>query len=314
MLHITEEQVRDTLDYPKAIELAREAYVEIAQGEVSNPSRAWLEVPGGASLYSMLAHVKGHKTISVKLARVSPYNQSRSLPVTMATLYLFDAETGSAVAEIEAENLTAIRTAASTAVATDILARKDATSLGVFGSGKQALAHVSAIKCIRDIDYVSVYSLDKESSWRFAKTIAEKHRLTVHVASDPRQVVESSDILVLATTSTTPLFDGNLVKNGTHVNAIGAALPTNRETDSELVRRSFVVVDSRDQAFSSYGDILKPIEEGVIGKGQVKELGQMLTDPKQFSRTADAITLFKSGGIAALDAVVADYLVSHLGT
>ncbi len=310
MLHITEEQVEKTLDYETAIGLARDAYLKEARGQILSPSRAWLDVQDGASLYCMPAHALGSRSICVKLARANN-GDDRSLPSVLATIYLFDSKTGSQLAEVEAENLTAIRTAASSAVATDLLARKDASGLGLFGAGKQARAHLPAILKVRDLETVLVYSKTRDETRSFVREMSGKLEVDVQVGESPEEVVESSDILVLATSSPRPLFDGNLVYPGTHVNAIGAALPTMREVDTELVRRSFLVVDSREQAFSSYGDIVIPMKEHVLEKSHVKAtLGELLGQPRP--RRTGEITLFKSGGIAALDAVVSDFLVDRL--
>lgn len=314
MLRITEQEVEKNLDYETAIRLAKDAYVKEAQGQILSPSRALLDVPNGASLYCMPAHAVGNGSVCVKLARAND-GKDPSIPSVLATIYLFDAKTGAQLAEIEAESLTAIRTAASSAVATDVLARKDANRLGVFGAGKQARAHIPAILKVRDVEKILVHSKTHDETKRFAQEMSKRISVTVQAAESAEQVVKSSDILVLATNSSVPLFDGKLVREGAHVNAIGAALPTKREVDTALVRRSFLVVDSRGQAFSSYGDIVLPVDEHTIGRDHVRAtLGELLVQPKGFTRQPGQITLFKSGGIAALDAVVSDYLVRGHGT
>src|SRR5437879_3471778 len=156
MLRITEEQVEGSLDISTSIDLARDAYRQQATGKVLNPSRALLNVPGGASLYCMPAHVLGSKAIAVKIARVAPDNVVSSLPSTLATLYLYDSKTGECVAEIDAEALTAKRTAASTAVATDELAREDSKVLGIFGTGRQAEVHIPALMHVRELTKILV--------------------------------------------------------------------------------------------------------------------------------------------------------------
>src|SRR5437879_4920478 len=158
---------------------------------------------------------------------------------------------------------------------------------------------------------VSLYCMPAHA---LASNASKKYHVTVIAAKSSLQVLESSDVLVLATSSSLPLFDGRLVKPGTHVNAVGAALPTTREVDSYLVQHSILFVDSRDQALSTYGDILIPIREGVIEASHIRgELGDLMIRPGLFSRRKDDITLFKSGGIAALDAVFAEHLVKLLG-
>jgi ornithine cyclodeaminase/alanine dehydrogenase-like protein (mu-crystallin family) len=231
----------------------------------------------------------------------------------MSDILVYDSRSGVLLAEIPGESLTAIRTAASSAVATDVLARRDVKSLGLLGTGRQAEAHVPAIQQVRDISRVVVYSRDKGRREAFARQIPRDYEVDTLAADSPEQVVKQSGLIVTATTSHTTLFKGELVKKGTHVNAIGAAEPDAREVDAELVKRSVLVVDSRAQALSTYGDIMIPIREKVIEETHIRaELGELLAKKRSISRDLHAITLFKSGGLAVLDAVAADYIVSQL--
>jgi ornithine cyclodeaminase/alanine dehydrogenase len=198
-------------------------------------------------------------------------------------------------------------------VATDVLARRDVKSLGLLGTGRQAEAHVPAIQQVRDISRVVVYSRDKGRREAFARQISRDYEVETLPADSPEQVVKQSDLIVTATTSHTPLFKGELVRKDTHVNAIGAAEPDAREVDAELVKRSVLVVDSRAQALSNYGDIMIPIREKMIEETHIRaELGELLAKKRSISWDLHAITLFKSGGLAVLDAVAADYIVSQL--
>jgi len=132
-------------------------------------------------------------------------------------------------------------------------------------------------------------------------------------AGSPEEVVKESDLIVTATTSHTSLFKGELVQNGSHLNAIGAAEPSTREVDSILVKRSILVVDSREQALSTYGDIIVPIREKAIEATHIRaELGELLAKKRSISRAPEDITLFKSGGLAVLDAMAADYILSQI--
>ena len=310
--HITEEQVKETLTVTKSIELAREAYAKLSTKQAINPERAWFTTIQGTSLYCMPSYIMGRKTMAVKIARSNPDNVDTSLPSVMATIHVYDASNGRELAQIEAETLTALRTAASSAVATHLLARRDATILGIFGTGRQAAAHIPAIRQVRDISRVIVYSRDQASREAFARKASRTYKIQVRAADSPEEVVGCSDILVLATNSNVPLFQGELVRERTHVNAIGAALPDAREIDTTLARRSTIVVDYKPQALSSYGDILIPLKEGAIRESDIAELGNLLVHPLVVMKTRDKITLFKSGGVAVLDAITADFLLSPL--
>ncbi len=315
MLRITEPEVRRLFTFPKAIELAREAYMKLARREALNPQRVLLSLPGGAAVFFMPAYILGHRTVSVKVARANPENPTRSLPTVMLTVYVYDSQTGAELAQIEAETLTAIRTAASTAVATDLLAREDAETMGVFGSGREAEAHIATIREVRHLSRILIYSRNRKGREAFAANIAATHGIQTMATESPEELAEKSDIIVTATTSETPVFDGRRVKPGTHVNAIGAALPGNREVDTYLVQRSTLVVDSRQQALSTYGDVMIPIEEHAIDASHIRaELGELLVRDQTLERGPRDITLFKSGGLAVLDAVAADFIVSQFGS
>jgi ornithine cyclodeaminase len=313
LLRVTEADVRNLLPFSKAIGLVREAYVKLATGEAVNPERAWLAVPGGVSMFFMPAHVLGQRTVSIKIARLNTKNPAISLPTVLSDILVYDSQSGVLQAEIPAESLTAIRTAASSAVATDVLARRDVECLGLLGAGRQAEAHVPAIQQVRDISRIVVYSRDRTRREAFAKRISRDHGVETLPADSPEKVVKESDLLVTATTSRTPLFKGKLVTNGSHVNAIGAAEPDAREVDTSLVKRSTLIVDSREQAVSTYGDIVIPMRERAIEASHIRaELGDLLIRKQSISHGMNDITLFKSGGLAVLDAMAADYIMSQI--
>jgi ornithine cyclodeaminase len=280
---------------------------------VLEPLRTWFTIPGGASFYFMPAHVFGLRTVTVKVVSVKSGSGNRPLPSTSATIYVFDSKTGLALARIAGDNLTAIRTAASSALATDILALKEADTLGIVGTGKQAQAHVPAILEVRNVSRVLVYSRSKAHRAAFVRSVSKNISVPVSAAISAEEAAGKSDVLVLATSSPLPLFKGSLVSHGAHVNAIGATLPNMREMDTALVKRSVLIVDSVEQALATYGDIMIPLKERAITKAHIRaELGELLLDPSIIRRGKNDTTIFKAGGLAILDAIFADYLVSRL--
>ncbi len=310
-LSITETDVSQILTTRNSIQLARQAYVKRAKKRVLEPIRTWFTVPNGPSFYFMPAHVFGLGTVSVKVVSVNARNRDRSLPTTSATICVFDSKTGSELARIAADSLTAIRTAASSALATDILALKDVDRLGIIGSGKQAKAHLPAISEVRNVSRVLVYSRSKTRRAAFVRSASKNLSVPVTTATSAEEVARKSDALVLATSSQVPLFKGSVVPQGTHVNAIGSALPSSREIDTTLVKRSILVVDSVEQAIATYGDIIIPLKENTITKSHIRaELGELILDPGIIERKRSDITIFKAGGLGVLDAVFADYIVS----
>ena len=263
-------------------------------------------------MFFMPGHVYGQGSVAVKVARVNAWNPRVSLPTVLLTIYAYDSTTGVQVAEVQGEWLTAVRTAASTTVATDILASKSVRVLGVFGTGREAVTHIPMLMLVRDFDKVLVYSRDKARRELFAEKTSRDHEIPVVAADSPGRVARESDVIVTATTSDIPVFEGSLVKAGSHVNAIGSATPEAREVDTALVKRSRVVVDSRAQALTTYGDIIEPIREGSIRESEILELGEAIIGRKRVVMRDGDLTLFKSGGLAVLDATITDHILRQL--
>jgi ornithine cyclodeaminase/alanine dehydrogenase-like protein (mu-crystallin family) len=165
---------------------------------------------------------------------------------------------------------------------------------------------------VRSVSRVRVYSPSKAHRESFVRRASKNTAVTVTATDSAEEVARKSDILVLATSSRGPLFRGSTVPLGTHVNAVGAGLPSSREMDTTLVKRSILVVDSKEQAVAAYGDIMIPLKEKAITKSHIRvELGELLLDPSKIERKQNDITVFKAGGLAVLDAVFADHLVSQ---
>src|SRR5215472_2362203 len=241
MLKVSEADVRHILPFSKAIDLVREAYVKLARGEATNPERTLLQVPNGSSMYFMPAYVGGQPNVVIKIARVNSENSRLSIPTVLSTIYAYDSTTGVLTAEVQGDWLTAVRTAASTAVATDLLAKKKVSVLGVYGSGVLARAHVPALRLVRDFDRVLVHSKNKSRREEFAEDVSQETGVNVEATGSSNEVAEQSDVIVTATSSETPVLDGRLVKPGAHVNAVGRSSPEARELDTALVKRSKLV-------------------------------------------------------------------------
>lgn len=311
LIQVSDEDVKMLLPYPKAIQLVREAYMDLARDRAENPPRVILRVPDGASMFFMPGYVHGQKYVTMKAARLNAENPKASLPTVMSMVYVFDARTGEQMAEVQAESLTMIRTAASTAVATYYLARKDVKVLGIFGSGREASAHIPALLEVRKFRRVLVYSRDEGKREMFAREMTEKHRITVEALDSPDDTARESDVIVTATTSRDPVFDGTVVRKGSMVNSIGNAVSDGREIDTELVKRSTVVVDLKAQASTTYGDIIRPIKENAIRESEIFELGDLLVGKSKIP-TQNDVVLFKSGGLAILDATVTNHILNSV--
>jgi ornithine cyclodeaminase len=222
---------------------------------------------------------------------------------------LFDGDNGVPVAIMDASEITAIRTAAASGVATRLLARDDAADLAIIGSGVQARTHLEAMIAVRPIRRVRVHSKTPDNSHRFAEAAATRHTIDVQVAQDARAAVEDAEIICTTTSSRQPVLLGEWLPPGVHVNAVGSSIPAARELDAGAMAKSRLFVDRRESTVNESGDFLMAKQEGAIDEGHIlAELGELLTGQAEGRRGDDEITLFKSLGLAVEDLVAARYV------
>jgi ornithine cyclodeaminase len=223
---------------------------------------------------------------------------------------LFDPEVGVPAAIMDASEITAIRTAAASGVATRLLAREDADTLAILGTGVQARTHLEAMLVARPIRQVRIFSPDQANCKRFAER--NKAMATIEVAGSARAAVEGASIVCTVTSSPTPVVEGAWLSPGTHINAVGACFPTARELDGEAVARSRMFVDSRESAQNESGDFLLAKREGAIGDDAILgEIGEVLAGTLPGRRNADEITLFNSLGVAIEDLAAANHVLTE---
>lgn len=214
-------------------------------------------------------------------------------------IILFEINSGNLEAIIESDRIGWLVPGAASAVATKFLAKKEAKVMSIFGSGRQARAQLSALAFVRNIELVKVYSPDKTRREQYCEEMGKLLGLNIIAVNSPDKAIQGCDILSTTTNSTTPLFNGDLIEPGTHINAIGAHYPDRREVDSVCVQRSKVVVDSKERALKEEGELLIPIREGVIKSDHIYgELGEIVAGKKQGRVDEKEITLFLSGAIA----------------
>ncbi len=247
------------------------------------PTRLSLSIPEKQGwLGVMPAYLAQAGSLATKIVTVYQNNATRhGIPNVLAAVMLNDVETGRIEAIMEGSQITAMRTGAVSGVATKHLARTDANSLGIFGAGVQARRQFQAVREVRAISSASVYDTRKEVIHDFITETTAQGDVKVSVANTPEEVVRESDIIVTATTSANPVFNGRDIKPGTHINAIGAFTPSTREVDNETISTSKIVVDSLDAALAEAGDIIIPMKEGVIRRENIwAELGEIVTGKK----------------------------------
>jgi alanine dehydrogenase len=245
----------------------------------------------------------------IKVVSIFPGNRLRGDESHFGAVLLFETETGRPVAHLDAAALTAIRTAAVSAVATRLLAREDAGDLALLGAGVQARTHLEALREVRPLRRVRVWSRRPESSRRFAAEEGARWRLPVEAAPSAEAAVAGADLVCTVTASREPVLAGAWLSPGAHVNAVGASLAAARELDSAAVARSRLFVDRRESTVNESGDYLFPLREGVIGEDHIRgEVGELLAGRIAGRGSAAEITLFKSLGLAVEDLAAAHHV------
>ena len=305
--------IQAAVTMPEAIVVVREAFIALSTGQATVPVRVGIAVPPRATALFMPAYAGGG--LGLKVVTVYPDNPSRGLSLLHALVVLLDAETGAPVAALEGGWLTALRTGAASGAATDLLARPDARTLTVFGAGAQAETQTRAVCAVRPIERVLVCSRTWARAEALAARLAGRHGVPtdIQVMADPAQAAAEADVICTATTSPTPVFPGEVVRPGAHINAVGAFTTTAREVDTRLVQRAArLVVDERAAAEAEAGDLVIPWQSGDSpGPESWTELGLIAAGLAQGRTEVDQITLFKSVGNAAQDVAVGALAVAR---
>ena len=306
-------EIERLLPIADCIDVMESAFSAFGRGDIVQPLRTVVHRPDGAgSLYVMPSFNSHPAALAVKLISVFHGNRARGVPSHQGIVVAFDAASGTPAAILDAASLTAIRTAAVSALATRLLARSDADDLTLLGSGTQAWSHLEAMRVVRPIRRVRVWSPNVERRRTFAEKAAAMHDIPVVATDSPKAAVERAHIVCTLTSSATPVLHGDWLARGTHINAVGASTPNARELDTNAVLRSRVVVDSLRAALSESGDLLIPIREGAMDEGSIAaELADLVLGSAPARRGADQITLFKSLGLAMEDAAAAAAVIER---
>ncbi|TDV33842.1 ornithine cyclodeaminase [Paraburkholderia caballeronis] len=272
------------------------------------PTRMMMPLADNSAYFGVMpGSLLNPRIYGAKVISLHADNPGAGRPAIQGFVALFDHDTGTPLALVDGAAITALRTAAVSGLATRHLARPDASSLGLFGCGVQASAHLEAICAVRDIDEVRVWGRSAEKAHAFADEHAGRTRTNARIVavSDP-QIAAACDIVCTTTSSNEPIVHGEWVRRGTHVNLVGAYTPTTREADTTLIANGRVYVDALASAFAEAGDILLPIEEGAIDRTHVAgELGSLLLSQIAGRTADDDITIYKSLGLVAQDLVAA---------
>ncbi|MGD8191488.1 ornithine cyclodeaminase family protein [Brevibacillus ginsengisoli] len=313
MLLLTAEDQRHLMNMDEAIDAVAAALREYSLQRTVTPLRTHIPVDeaDGLSLF-MPAYVAGKESLGMKLVSVFPRNSELGKKTIYGVMILVDTETGEPLALMDASYLTVVRTGAASGLATRHLARADASRLTIIGTGAQASGLVDAILAVRPIREIRLYNRSQAKAEAFAEEIAQgaASGLRIHVLTDPDEAVSGADILVTATSATNPVFSGENISRGMHINSIGAYRPHMRELPTEAITLADkVIVESREGALEETGDFVIPIEQGIFTQDRIQaELGEIVAGRSPGRERMGEITLFKSVGLATMDVVVAKLL------
>jgi ornithine cyclodeaminase/alanine dehydrogenase-like protein (mu-crystallin family) len=309
LLILNKREIESLLSMRTCLELMETALSSLARGEVVLPLRPVLRIPESRNVFALMPSYSAElKAIGTKFITVFPENHGTEFDSHQGAVILIDGERGNLLALMDAASITAIRTAAVSGVATKLLARRDVTTLAILGSGVQARTHIDAMLAVRPFKRVLVWSRNAEHATALIASV-EKRGVEFEVARDAESAVRGADVVCTVTASPQPVLHGKWLRPGTHVNAVGASLPTTREVDSEAVRIAEVWVDRRESALNEAGDLLIPIKEGVISADHIRgEVGDLLSGRGTGRENDKAITVFKSLGLAIEDLACAHYL------
>jgi len=311
MLILSASDLRALLSIADVIQAVEGGFRAIASGEATVPERLRLDVPAQTGvLLQMPAHLDSHSSpedsaLGTKIVSVFEQNLHRGLDAVQAVYLLVDSTTGVPLALMEGRFITAIRTAATSAVATSFMAEPGAKRLAVFGAGVQADSHIAAMIEVAEIKQVMIVSRSPDKGNSLCDRVRAVHGVPCQIVS-AQHAAASANLICTCTSSRTPLFDGALLNEGTHINAVGAFDPSTRELDSETIRSARVIIDSESSAGREAGEILIALSEGAIETAHVRgTLADVVSGKVSGRESSSEITVFKSCGLAIEDLVTA---------
>ncbi|MBQ8201978.1 MAG: ornithine cyclodeaminase family protein [Clostridia bacterium] len=300
MIIIEKEQVRSLLTPEKCIAAMKDAFMDLEQGRYAMPLRSIHIMPNTAKFGFMPAYVGdfyGAKVISA----YAP-NMGTEYPSHIGYVILYESEHSTVAALVEAGTITEIRTGCASAVATDLLARRDAHTLALVGAGAQARSHLAAIRLVRDITAITVYDLNRTAAEKFAAEAERLYGIPVTVAENAAECVAEADIICTLCPAKEPYLTRDMVKPGAHINAVGTFTPATREVASDLVAAGRLYSDFTESTRKESGEYLVPLQEGLIGENHILgSVGELLLGKAEGRVCEEDITIFDALGLAVED-------------
>lgn len=310
ILVLTHAEVEALLPMPECISVMSEALVALALGHLQQPLRMVVRPEGASGLMALMPAYRSHETpvFGLKAICVFPANPTKGLDAHQGSVMLFSGETGELLALLNASAVTAIRTAAVSGVATQLLARPDAAELTIIGSGVQARSHLAAMACSRPIKRARIASRDFIHAQHFAEALQGNYSFPLEPVASVQAALSGADLVVTATTAFEPVLKLAWIAPGAHINAVGTHSPAAREVDAATMAAAALFVDRRESALNEAGDYLLAARDGIIAPEHIRaEIGEVLTGSRPGRRAPNEITLFKSLGLAVEDLAAAEY-------
>jgi ornithine cyclodeaminase len=302
-LFINKEKIASLLPMSECIEVMEKMFRSMASGECMQPLRSLMWLPDKTGLLGMMpGYAEGLGVMGIKAITVFHGNREKGFPSHQGVVILFDAKHGQPLMIFDATEITAIRTAAASALATRLLSRQNAEILAIIGSGEQAKQHIRSMLLVRKIKQINLWSRNEKNALDLAQQISVQYTIPISVKKNAQEAVENADIICTVTSSAQPVVMGEWLSPGTHINAVGSSTAAKRELDTAAILRARLFTDCYESLFNEAGDFLIPRNEGAITNDHVKgELGEILLGRKKGRENDEEITVFKSLGIASED-------------
>jgi len=302
-LFINKEKIASLLPMEECIEVMEKMFRSLTAGECLQPLRNIMRLPDGSGVLGMMpGHAGKLGVIGIKVISVFHANKEAGFPSHQGIVMLFDAKNGQPLMLFDALEITAIRTAAASAVATKLLSRENSATLAIIGSGEQAQRHIEAMLLVRNIKHINLWSRNENNAKHLVNELSAEYNIPIHIKKNVQQAVEHADIICTVTASKEPVVMGDWIAAGTHINAVGSSTAAARELDTAAIVKSKLFTDRYESLFNEAGDFLIPKKEGAVTDEHVKgEIGEVLSGTKKGRENDKEITVFKSLGIAAED-------------
>jgi ornithine cyclodeaminase/alanine dehydrogenase-like protein (mu-crystallin family) len=305
-------EVRKLLPMAECIDLMRTTMAAVSEGRVVLPLRSILVMPGDRGMMGMMpGYLADPECFGVKLVSLIPRNKPPQYSSHLGLVLLFEAEHGQPVALLDAAEITAIRTAAASGLATRLLAREDAGDLALLGAGEQARSHLEAMLSVRSLRRIRVWARDQDKAKLFAEAEGARHKVAIETSQNVREAVAGADIICTTTKSREPILQGDWLAPGVHLNLVGSSIAAAAEIDTPAVVKSRFFVDCRNSTVNEGGEYLRALKAGAITAEHILgEIGEVANGTKAGRRSPLDVTLYKSLGIAPQDLASAHYVLA----